>query len=54
MKDGCVGMDVGEGCEGYHIFSNRSPPPVEGPASFWTPLSRSLFTFLSITWLKMV
>ncbi len=38
----------------YRIFSNRSPLPIEAPPSFWIPLSRSLFTFLSIIWLKMV
>ncbi len=38
----------------YRKFSNRSPPPIEAPPSFWTHMSRSLFTFMLITWLKIV
>ena len=41
-------MDVSLPYFQYHKFSNRGTP------SFWTNMSRSLFTFLSITWVKMV
>ena len=49
-----VGMNVRDGCEGYRIFSNTSPPPIKAPPCFWTRMTRLLFTFLSITWLRMV